>query len=79
MAHPDVQDEQRLTAKGRATRDRIVQAAAQLIVREAGGLISFPHYTDRLGAPLDLVPHSPIVAARSTTGLAELEGVCRLR
>src|ERR1700733_6291953 len=34
MAHPDVQDEQRLTAKGRATRDRIVQAAAQLIVTE---------------------------------------------
>jgi AcrR family transcriptional regulator len=32
MAHPDVRDEQRLTAKGRATRDRIVQAAAQLIV-----------------------------------------------
>jgi AcrR family transcriptional regulator len=34
MAHPDVQDEQRLTAKGRATRDRIVQAAAHLIVTE---------------------------------------------
>lgn len=34
MAEPDVQDEQRLTAKGRATRDRIVQAAAQLIVAE---------------------------------------------
>ncbi len=34
MAHPDVQDEQLLTAKGRATRDRIVQAAAQLIVAE---------------------------------------------
>lgn len=34
MAHPDVHDEQRLTAKGRATRDRIVQAAAQLIVTE---------------------------------------------
>lgn len=34
MAHPDVRDEQRLTAKGRATRDRIVQAAAQLIVAE---------------------------------------------
>ena len=34
MAHPDVQDEQRLTPKGRATRDRIVQAAAQLIVTE---------------------------------------------
>lgn len=28
----NVQDEQRLTAKGRATRDRIVQAAAELIV-----------------------------------------------
>lgn len=36
MAHPDVRDEARLTAKGRATRDRIVQAAAQLIV--TGGL-----------------------------------------
>jgi len=34
MAHPDVEDEQRLTAKGRATRDRIVEAAAQLIVTE---------------------------------------------
>lgn len=34
MSHPDVHDEQRLTAKGRATRDRIVQAAAQLIVTE---------------------------------------------
>src|ERR1700692_1821352 len=34
MAHPDVLHEQRLTAKGRATRDRIVQAAAELIVTE---------------------------------------------
>ena len=34
MAHPDVRDEKRLTAKGRATRDRIVQAAAQLIVTD---------------------------------------------
>ena len=34
MALPDVHDEQRLTAKGRATRDRIVQAAAELIVTE---------------------------------------------
>ncbi|OBH86337.1 TetR family transcriptional regulator [Mycobacterium scrofulaceum] len=34
MAHPDVRDEQRLTAKGRATRDRIVEAAARLIVTE---------------------------------------------
>jgi AcrR family transcriptional regulator len=34
MAGPDVHDEQRLTPKGRATRDRIVQAAAELIVAE---------------------------------------------
>ncbi|OMC40517.1 helix-turn-helix domain-containing protein [Mycobacterium sp. IS-1264] len=34
MVPPDVQDEQRLTAKGRATRDRIVQAAAELIVAQ---------------------------------------------
>lgn len=34
MGLPDVHDEQRLTAKGRATRDRIVQAAAELIVNE---------------------------------------------
>ncbi len=34
MANPDAHDEQRLTAKGRATRDRIVRAASQLIVTE---------------------------------------------
>jgi AcrR family transcriptional regulator len=34
MGHPDVQGEQRLTPKGRATRDRIVQAAAELVVTE---------------------------------------------
>jgi AcrR family transcriptional regulator len=34
MADSDVQDEQRLTPKGRATRDRIVRAAAELIVTE---------------------------------------------
>ncbi|HTW11578.1 MAG TPA: inositol monophosphatase family protein [Solirubrobacteraceae bacterium] len=54
-------------------------AAAQLIVRESGGHVSFPDYQDRLGAPLDLVPHSPIVAARSEVGLSELEAVCRPR
>ena len=32
MAHPDVQHEQRLTAKGRATRDRIVQAAVKIVL-----------------------------------------------
>jgi myo-inositol-1(or 4)-monophosphatase len=54
-------------------------AAAQLIVREAGGLISFPRFEHRLEAPLDLVPHSPIVAARTPATLAELEAVCRPR
>jgi AcrR family transcriptional regulator len=34
MAHPDVAGEQRLTPKGRATRDRIVRAAAELVVTE---------------------------------------------
>jgi AcrR family transcriptional regulator len=34
MGEPNVQDEQRLTPKGRATRDRIVRAAAELIVAE---------------------------------------------
>src|SRR5579875_2848788 len=51
-------------------------AAAQLIVREAGGLISFPKFDDRLAAPLDLVPHSPVVAARTPATLNELEAVC---
>ena len=37
MAHPDVLTEKRLTPKGRATRERIVQAAAQLIVTEGLG------------------------------------------
>lgn len=54
-------------------------AAAQLIIREAGGLVSFPQCEQRLGAPLDLIPHSQIVAARSEAGLAELEAVCQPR
>jgi myo-inositol-1(or 4)-monophosphatase len=51
-------------------------AAAQLIVREAGGIVSFPAFEQRLAAPLDLVPHSPVVAARTPATLAELEAVC---
>jgi len=47
-------------------------AAAQLIVREAGGLVAFPACAAPLAAPLDLVPHSPIVAALSAGALAEL-------
>src|SRR5205085_9519058 len=45
---------------------RAVDAAAgQLIVREAGGVVSFPHCAQSLSAPLDAIPHSPVVAARS--------------
>ncbi len=47
-------------------------AAAQLIVRESGGLVAFTRCADPLGAPLDLVAHSPIVAARTPAALAEL-------
>jgi myo-inositol-1(or 4)-monophosphatase len=47
-------------------------AAAQLIVRESGGLVAFTGYENPLGAPLDLAPRSPVVAARTAAGLAEL-------
>jgi myo-inositol-1(or 4)-monophosphatase len=50
-------------------------AAAQLIAREAGALVAFTAYEDPLAAPLDLVPHSPVVAARTGAGLAELAKV----
>ncbi len=52
-------------------------AAGQLIVREAGGQVAFPAYDDPLGAPLDLVPRSPVVATRSQRALDELVGVPR--
>jgi myo-inositol-1(or 4)-monophosphatase len=50
-------------------------AAAQLIVREAGGFVAFPWFDDPLGAPLDIPPHSPIVAARTEQTLAELSRI----
>jgi myo-inositol-1(or 4)-monophosphatase len=54
-------------------RCRAVDAAAgQLIVREAGGLVAFTAYDDPLGAPLDVEPHSPVVAARSPETLRAL-------
>jgi myo-inositol-1(or 4)-monophosphatase len=57
-------------------RTRAVDAAAaQLIVREAGGHVAFPAFEDPLGAPLDIEPHSPVVAARTAATLAELTGV----
>ena len=57
-------------------RSRGVDAAAgQLIVREAGGLVSFPDCPEPLQAPLDATPASRLVAARSEQGLRDLEQV----
>jgi myo-inositol-1(or 4)-monophosphatase len=50
-------------------------AAGQLIVREAGGLVSFLGFEDPLGAPLDATPHAPLIAARTAASLAELERI----
>ncbi|MEA2391068.1 MAG: monophosphatase [Solirubrobacteraceae bacterium] len=50
-------------------------AAGALVVREAGGLVSFPQCAEALGAPLDLEPRSPVVAARSAQTLSVLEGI----
>jgi myo-inositol-1(or 4)-monophosphatase len=50
-------------------------AAGQLIVREAGGHISFPWCDEPLGAPLTADPASPVIAARSLETLAELERI----
>src|ERR687888_590025 len=61
-----------LTLKGCRAVDA---AAGQLIVREAGGHVAFTAFEDPLAAPLDLLPHSPVVAARSQAALAELATV----
>src|SRR3954468_21577865 len=50
-------------------------AAAQLIVREAGGQGAFIPYDDPLGAPLDLEPRSPVIAARTAEGLDSVRAV----
>jgi myo-inositol-1(or 4)-monophosphatase len=47
-------------------------AAALLIVQEGGGLVAFPGSGGLASVPLDLVPHFPVVAARSETTLARL-------
>jgi myo-inositol-1(or 4)-monophosphatase len=45
-------------------------AAAQLIVRESGGLVAFPGLAAPLAAPLDdLRPIAPVIAARTRAGL----------
>ncbi len=54
-------------------RSRAVDAAAaQLIVRESGGIVAFTGFEDPLGAPLDLLPHSPVVAARTDEAITRL-------
>jgi myo-inositol-1(or 4)-monophosphatase len=50
-------------------------AAAQLIVREAGGQVAFTTCAEPLSAPLDVEPHSPLVAARTPEGLKRLARV----
>ena len=59
-------------------RSRGVDAAAgQLIVREAGGWVSFPDCPEPLAAPLDATASSRLVAARCESTLRELERVAR--
>lgn len=50
-------------------------AAAALIVAEAGGHVAFPRCESPLGMPLDLEPHSPVVAARTQATLAAIRGI----
>jgi myo-inositol-1(or 4)-monophosphatase len=57
-------------------RSRGVDAAAgQLIVREAGGLVSFIDCEEPLAAPMDATPVSHLVAARTAQGLEELRRI----
>ena len=66
----------RFDAMASLKRCRAVDAAAaQLIVREAGGRVAFIAYEDPLAAPLDLEPRSPVIAARTDAGLAEVARV----
>ena len=66
----------RFDAMASLKRCRAVDAAAaQLIVREAGGLLEFIAYDDPLAAPLDLEPRSPVIAARTPEGLAAVRRV----
>ena len=68
----------RLDAMTSLKRARAVDvAAAQLIVREAGGLVTFPAFADPLSAPLDLEPHSDVVAARSSETLEQIAAIVR--
>jgi myo-inositol-1(or 4)-monophosphatase len=68
----------RLDGMATLRRCRAVDAAAgQLIAREGGALVAFTGYEDPLAAPLDLEPRSPVVAARTRAGLAQMATVPR--
>lgn len=57
-------------------RSRGVDAAAgQLLVREAGGVVSFPWCDGPLTAPLTADPTSPVIAARNPETLSRLERI----
>src|SRR3954466_3971550 len=61
----------RFDAMASLKRCRAVDAAAaQLIVREAGGPVAFAAHPHPPAPPLDLEPHSPVIAARTEEGLA---------
>jgi myo-inositol-1(or 4)-monophosphatase len=64
----------RVDAMASLARTRAVDAAAaQLIVRESGGQVAFLGAPGGpLGAPLDLEPHHPVVAARTPETLEAL-------
>ena len=70
----------RLDAMVTLRRSRAVDvAAAQLIVREAGGVVRFTACDDPLGAPLgELTPVSPVIASRSEEAVRELLDVPRI-
>jgi len=66
----------RFDAMASLKRSRAVDvAAAQLIVREAGGEVAFIAFDDPLAAPLDIEPHSPIIAARTPEGLESVRRI----
>src|SRR3954452_10546023 len=64
----------RVDAMASLARTRAVDAAAaQLIVRESGGEVAFVGAEDGpLDAPLDLIPHYPVVVARTPESLEQL-------
>ncbi|MCW3002956.1 MAG: hypothetical protein JWQ20_2254 [Conexibacter sp.] len=64
----------RVDAMASLARTRAVDcAASQLIVRESGGEVAFAGCPDGpLGAPLDLEPHYPVLAARTPESLERL-------